>query len=96
MTLNYLKNKQKNSFSKIPSDLATEEMFDGALGKYTGSYYTIELNKDLKPYHAKIVTVPKIHEPTMKKEVYRFILRSIYLRKLLIPNRQLLLLLCLR
>ena len=28
-------------------------MFDGTLGKYTGSDYTIELKEDAKPYHAK-------------------------------------------
>ena len=48
-------------------------MFDGTLGKYTGSDYTIELNEDAKPYHAKSFSIPKIHELTLKKEVYRLI-----------------------
>ena len=28
-------------------------MFDGTLGKYIGSDYTIELKEDAKPYHDK-------------------------------------------
>ena len=42
-------------------------MFDGALGKYTGSTYKIELKEDVKPYHAKPFPIPKVHEPTLKK-----------------------------
>ena len=30
-----------------------EEMFDGTLGKYTGSDYMIELEENAKHYHAK-------------------------------------------
>ena len=48
-------------------------MFDGTLGKYSGSDYTIELKEDAKPYHAKPFPIPKIHEPTLKKEVNRLI-----------------------
>ena len=36
-------------------------MFDGTLEKYTGSNYTIELKKDVKPYHTK-------HFPISKKK----------------------------
>ena len=43
-------------------------MFDGTLGKYTGSNYTIELKEDAKPF-----SLPKIHELTLKKEVNRLI-----------------------
>ena len=39
MNLNYLLQKYKT-------------MFDGTQGKYTSTDYTIELNKDAKPYHA--------------------------------------------
>ena len=48
-------------------------MFDGALCKYTGSDYTIELNKDAKPYHEKPFIIPKIHEPALTKEGNRLI-----------------------
>ena len=41
-------------------------MFDGILGKYRGSNYTIELKEDAKPF-------PTIHEPTLTKEVTRLI-----------------------
>ena len=36
-----------------------EKMFDGTLGKYTDSDYTIELTKDAKSYHAKHFLIPK-------------------------------------
>ena len=48
-------------------------MFDGSLGKYTGSDYTIELKEDAKPYHAKPFPILKTHELTLKKVVIRFI-----------------------
>ena len=44
-------------------------MFDGTLGKYTGSNYTVKLKEDAKPYHVKCFPIPKLHEPTLKKEV---------------------------
>ena len=43
-------------------------MFDGTLGKYTSSNYTIELTEDAKPYHAKPFPIPKINEPILKKK----------------------------
>ena len=42
-------------------------MFDGSLGKYTGSDSTIELKDNARPYHAKLFPVPKIHGLTLKK-----------------------------
>ena len=48
-------------------------MFDGNLGKYTGSNYTIELKEDAKPYHTKSFPIPNIHKLTLKKEVDRLI-----------------------
>ena len=44
-------------------------IFDGILGKYIGSDYTIELKEDAKPYHSKPYPNSKIHKPTLKKEV---------------------------
>ena len=48
-------------------------MFDGTLGKYTGSYYTIELKEDAKPYPAKPFPIPNIHEKILKKVFNRLI-----------------------
>ena len=48
-------------------------MFHETLGKYTNSDYTIELQENAKPYHAKPFSIPKIHELTLKKEVDRLI-----------------------
>ena len=48
-------------------------MFDGTLGKYTGSDYTIELKDDTKPHHVKPFPISKIHELTLVKEVNRLI-----------------------
>ena len=48
-------------------------MFDGTLGKYTGSDYTIELEEDAKPYHAKPFPIPNTHQPILKIEVNRLI-----------------------
>ena len=50
-----------------------EKMLDGTLGKYTGSDYTIELKQDAKSYHAKPFPIPKIHQPTLNKDVDRLI-----------------------
>ena len=54
------------------------KILDGILGNNIGSNYTIELKEDTKPYQ-----FPKIHEPTLKKEVNRLI------RKSIIPNGKL-------
>ena len=70
MNLNHLKEKQKNALELLQK---YENMFDRTLEKSTASDYTIELNKDAKPYHAKPITIPNIHEPTLKKEVHRLI-----------------------
>ena len=43
MNLNHLKVKHENS--------SLEEMFDGTIGKFIGSDYTIELKEDTKPYY---------------------------------------------
>ena len=48
-------------------------MFDGILGKYTGSDYVIEIKKDTKVYHAKPYSFPTTHKTTLKKEVNRLI-----------------------
>ena len=69
--LNYLKEKHRNSLLELLSKY--ENLFDGKLGNYTGSDYSIELKEDAKPYHAKPFPIPKIHELTLKKEVNRLI-----------------------
>ena len=71
MNSNFGKDKHKNSLLELLQKY--EKMFDGTLGKYTGSDYTIELKEDVKPYHAKPFPIHKIHEPTLNKEVDRLI-----------------------
>ena len=69
-----LKYLDKNKQTKLLNLLKKyEPMFDGALGKYTGSTYKIELKDNIKPYHAKPFPIPKVHEPTLKKEVERLV-----------------------
>ena len=50
-----------------------ESMFDGTLGTYKGSEYKIELKEGIKPYHAKLFPIPRVHEDTLKKEVERLV-----------------------
>ena len=57
MNLNYLKDKHRNSLLELLQKY--KNMFDGTLGKYTGSDYTIELKEDAKPYHTKPFPIPK-------------------------------------
>ena len=72
MNSNHLKEKHKNSLLELVKKY--EKIFDGTLGKYTGSDHTIELKEDAEPYHAKPFLIPKIHEPTLKKEVNTLII----------------------
>ena len=44
-------------------------MFTRTLGKYIGSDYVTELNKNIKSYHTKPFPIPNIHESTLKNEV---------------------------
>ena len=67
MSVNYLKYKHNNSLLELLQKY--KKIFDGNLGKYTGSDYTIELKDDAKPSHVKPFPIPNIHEPTLKKEV---------------------------
>ena len=71
MYLNHLKDKPKNSSLELLQKYKI--IFDGTLGKYTGSNYIIELKKDAKPYHAKPFPIQTIHELTLEKEIDRLI-----------------------
>ena len=48
-----------------------EQLFDGTLGKWTGSKVSLELAENAKPYHAKAFPVPRVHYETLRKEVER-------------------------
>ena len=48
MNLNYVKDEHKNSLLELLPKY--EKMFDGTLGKDTGSNYTIELKEVAKSY----------------------------------------------
>ena len=56
MSLNYLKVKLENSLLELLQKY--KNMFDGTLGKYTGSDYTVELEENAKPYHEKPFPLP--------------------------------------
>ena len=71
MSLNYLNINHKESLLGLLQKC--EKMFDGTLGKYTGSNYIIELQEDAKLYHAKPFPIRKIHKPSLRK------LRSSYI-----------------
>ena len=47
-------------------------MYDGALGKYAGADYAIELKKYMELCNANLFPIPQIHETTLKKEVEGF------------------------
>jgi hypothetical protein len=48
-----------------------EDLFNGALGTFTGAPNDIKLKDDVEPHHARPFPVPKIHELTLKSEPYR-------------------------
>ena len=48
-----------------------EELFDGMLGKWTGSQVELQLKKDAEPYHARAFPIPRCHLDTLKMEVER-------------------------
>ena len=90
MNLNYIRDKHQNSLLELLQKY--KKMFDGTLGKYTGSIYTIESKENAKAYHANTFPIRIIHELTLKKEVNRLIKIGV-LKKINIPNGQLQLLL---
>ena len=48
-----------------------EILFDGTLGKWTGTKVNLELNEGATPYHARSYPVPRVHLQTLKMEVER-------------------------
>ena len=46
-------------------------MFDGTLGKWTGSKAQLDPVEGAEPYHAKAFPIPKVHLETLKMEVER-------------------------
>ena len=72
MNLNYIKDKHKDSL--FESLQKYENMFDGTLGKYKGSDYTIaRIRGRCKALSCKAFSYSKNHEPTFMKEVNRLI-----------------------
>ena len=57
-----------------------ESLFDGTLGKWTGTEYHIELKPGAEPYHSRAFPVPRVHEPTLRLEVNRLVKEGV-LRK---------------
>ena len=48
-----------------------QHLFDGTLGKWTGSKVELELNEGATPYHARAFPIPRVHLETLKLEVNR-------------------------
>ena len=46
-------------------------MFDSNIGTWNGKTYDIKLKPDEEPYHGTPFTVPRIHELTLKQELYQ-------------------------
>jgi len=46
-------------------------LFDGTLGKWTGTKVELQLVKDAQPYHARAFPLPRCHVETLKVEVER-------------------------
>ena len=46
-----------------------EKLFDGTLGKWTGSKVRLDLVDGAEPYHARSFPVPRVHLETLKREV---------------------------
>ena len=46
-----------------------KHLFDGTLGKWTGSKVSLDLVDGAEPYHAKAFPVPRVHMETLKLEV---------------------------
>ena len=65
--LDYLTYKHKDVLHNLLK--RNKEMFDGALTKYIGSDYTMELNKDVKLYHVKSFHIPQIYQTLLKKKL---------------------------
>ncbi len=49
-----------------------EHLFDGTLGKWTGTKVKLDLIEGAEPYHARAFPVPRVHMETLKREVERF------------------------
>ena len=50
-----------------------KDLFDGQLGYWKGEKYHIELQDNVKPYHAKPFSIPKAYEQTLKMELDRLV-----------------------
>ena len=50
-----------------------EDIFDGKLGKWKDTYYDIELQPGVSPYHARAFPIPRIHERALRVEVDRLV-----------------------
>jgi hypothetical protein len=58
-----------------------EHLFDGTLGDWNTTPVDFELQEDVKPFHARPFTVPKIHEETLRKEVDRLVALGVLEKK---------------
>ena len=68
--------KKDNDFKNPQTDDFLEkykEIFNGKLGKWKDTYYDIELQPGVSPYHARAFPIPRVHERALRVEVERLI-----------------------
>ena len=64
-----LSEAEKQQLLQLLNKYAT--LFDGTLGKWTGTQVNLELKPDATPYHARAYPLPRCHLETLKIEVER-------------------------
>jgi transposase InsO family protein len=65
----HLDDQEKLQLREVLEEYKT--LFDGTLGKWTGTPLSIELREGVKPYHARAFPIPKSREATLKTEIER-------------------------
>jgi hypothetical protein len=67
----HLNPNQKNKLRKLLEKYSS--LFDSQLGHWKNKKYHIELQDNVKPYHAKPFSIPKAYEETLKLELDRLV-----------------------
>ena len=65
----HLTNSNQEKLLKLLTEF--EDLFDGTLGDWDTEPVSLKLKEGAKPYHGRPYPTPKVHQPTLKKEVKR-------------------------